>query len=208
MRFLQGVPIKALSEGKQLLAETQWIVGPADLGQNYYARPDYTEVSSLYAALFDTDIPSVKGYKELFDMKAVTKAGTTRNVKYLVICFKDAASGKWKVFSTLDNIDDESALDIEQEITFCRDHLKDTRVTSARENYATYGEWLLRSGRLKEAQAALESAKAASTAKGIDNAPFIDHALIRQINTLHDIQIDAVLEVIAKIVPQAAEGSR
>src|SRR5579863_4226111 len=102
MKFLQGIRLAALPEGKRFLSETQWILGQADRGRNYYFRPEYTEVTSLYAALFDTDVLAVKGYKELFDMKAVTKAGTTRNMKYLVISFKDADSGKWRILSTLD----------------------------------------------------------------------------------------------------------
>src|SRR6266478_5428025 len=57
MRFLQGVRIAQLSEGKRILAETQWILGQADRGANYYSRPEYTEASSLFAGLFDTDIP-------------------------------------------------------------------------------------------------------------------------------------------------------
>jgi hypothetical protein len=79
---------------ERLQIETQWILGQADRGENYYSRPDHTKVTSIYGGLFDTDAPSVKGYKELFDMKAVTKAGTTQHLKYLAISFKDTTSGK------------------------------------------------------------------------------------------------------------------
>src|ERR1019366_7073508 len=78
MRFLQGIKIAELPEGRKLLAETQWIVGEADRGENFYSRPQYTEVTSLYAGLFDTDVPLAKGYKELFAMKGVSVAGATK----------------------------------------------------------------------------------------------------------------------------------
>ena len=196
MKFLQGIRLAALPEGKRLLSETQWILGQADRGRNYYSRPEYTEVASLYAGLFDTDNVAVKGYKELFDMKAVTKAGTTRNVKYLAISFKDADSGKWRILSTLDNVDDESGLDIDYAVEYFKSRLTDTQFTSAKDNYATYGTSLLRSGRIQEAKAALEKAKGASGISGLDVS------LKTNGDPVIDIQIDVLLAVIAKIVPQ------
>jgi hypothetical protein len=197
MKFLQGIRMAALPEGKKLLVETQWILGRADRGKNYYSRPDYTEVTSIYAALFDTDIPSVKGYKELFDMKTVTKAGTTQNLKYLSISFKDTTSDKWKVLSTFDNANDDSGsnLDIDQQIEFFKKNLTDT-FTSARINYATYGEWLLRGGRIKEAKSALE------TAKTVSPTGDMDIRLKSQGDPVRDVQIEVLLMVIAKIAPQ------
>ena len=53
MHFLQGIKIAALPEGKQLLADSQWILGDADRGKNFYSRPNYTEVNSIFASLFE-----------------------------------------------------------------------------------------------------------------------------------------------------------
>lgn len=192
MKFLQGLRIAQLSEGKRLLAETQWILGQADRGANFYSRPYYTEVTSLFASLFDTDVPSVRGFKEMFAMKAVTKGGTTRNLKYLVIAFKDADSGSWKLFSTHDDADGESSVDVERQVEFFKSVLADTRYTSARDHFASYGDWLLRSGRIRAAKLVLEAAKKVSPASGISKVR----------DPIRDIQIDAVLAVIAKIAPQ------
>jgi len=186
MKFLQGLRIISLPEGKKLLAETQWILGPADRGQNFYSRPDYTEVTPIYAALFDTDIPSVKGYRELFDMKAVTEDGAARNLRYLVISFKDTIAGKWKILLAANK-----AVDIDAQVAFFKKNLSDTSF-SAKENYATYGHWLLCDGRIKEARSALETARTAS-GSGPNPDPLVG------------IQINALLEVIARIAPNGSD---
>ena len=192
MRFLQGIKIKALPEGKKLLADTQWVVGAADRGKNFYSRPEYTEVSSLFASLFDTDTPPVRGYKELFDMKAVTQAGGTRNVKFLVIAFKDSSTGAWKVFESSDSSEGESVLDIDAQVAYFKANLGDTKILCPRENYAIYGQWLLADGRLSVARAALRFASTAST---------IDGEGSNHDDPIRDLQIRALLEVIGKIAP-------
>jgi hypothetical protein len=178
MMFLQGVRLAALSEGKQMLQKTQWITGAADRGLNYYFRPDYTEVTSLYASLFDTDFPTVKGYKEYFDMKATTKSGAPFATKYLVIAYKDLKSGEWKViYST-------HGADIDNEVRAFKENLNDTRYSSPKDNYLIYAHWLVRAGHLAEAKAALETAR--EKAGG---------------DSVSDSQIQADLDVIAKITP-------
>jgi hypothetical protein len=195
MRFLQGVRMVALPEGKQMLTDTQWIVGEADRGQNYYSRPDYAEVTPIYATLFDTDIPTVQGYKELLAMKAVTEAGTTRNLKYLIISFKDTSSGKWKVLSAFDNADaggGDSNLDVDHQIAFFKNYLSDPRASSPRDTYATYGTWLLLGGHIMESRAALELAKKMAPTSQTNT----------KIDPIRDIQIDLLLQIIVRIAPQ------
>jgi hypothetical protein len=194
MRFLQGIKIAALPEGKQLLADSQWVLGTADRGKNFYSRPNYTEVNSVFASLFDTDVPNVKGYKELFDMKAQTQGGTTANVKYFVIAFKDVAAGKWKVLGSFDDLGDESAIDIGHQVTYFKDHLTDTRYESLRENYASYGHWLLLEGRIAEARMAFTTAK---TSPDTTDNPVLG---VRHDNdSIRDLQIDAQLMIIGRI---------
>jgi hypothetical protein len=196
MRFLQGIKIAALPEGKQLLADSQWVLGNADRGENFYSRPNYTEVNSIFASLFDTDIPNVKGYKELFDMKAQTHGGTTANVKYLVIAFKDVAAGKWRVLGSFDDLGDESAIDIDHQVAYFKDHLTDTRYESLRENYATYGHWLLLDGRIAEARTAFTTAKASPDTT---DDPVLG---VRHDNdSIRSLQIDVQLMIIDRITP-------
>ena len=190
MRFLQGIRIQALPEGKKLMAETQWVVGAADRGKNFYSRPDYTEITSVFASLFDTDTPPIKGYKELFDMKAVTQSGATRSVKFLVIAYKDATSDAWKVFKSSDNAGDESALDLDRQVDYFKARLGDTRYSCPRENYAIYGQWLFADGRLSEARSALRFASTASTVDGDGR---------NQDDPIRDLQIRTLLVLIDKI---------
>ena len=51
-------------------------------------------------------------------MKAQSQAGTTANVKFLVIAFKDVAAGKWRVLGPFDDLGDESAIDIDHQAGF------------------------------------------------------------------------------------------
>jgi hypothetical protein len=191
MRFLQGIKIALLPEGKQLLAQTQWIVGEADRGQNFYSRPEYTDATSLFAGFFDTDITDVKGYKELFDMKAVTKAGGTKNLKFLVIAYKDAIAGNWKILGSFNN-SDESSMDFDKQVAFWRGYLTKTENSSARENYANYGHWLLLDGRLSDARAALQSASAASIQRSGTGQRDDD-------DSVRDLQIKLLLDAIGRI---------
>lgn len=207
-RFLQGIKLAALPEGKQMLVDTQWILGAADYGQNFYSRPDYTEVNSLYAGLFDTDVPGIKGYKELFDMKAVNKAGTTKNLKFLVIAFKDVDSEKWKVLTALDNDGDESALDLERNAAYFKNRLADTENTSAMENYQTYGQWLLVAGRINEAKTTLAFAKTASPvsslSQSLSQSLGSEYVLEEKIQLEREsLQLDALLDVIEKVTVHA-----
>ena len=199
MKFLQGLRIAGLPEGKTLLAQTQWILGEADRGRNFYSRPDYTEVTPIYAALFDTDLPSVKGYKELFDMKAVSDAGTALNLKYLVISFKDIIAGKWKILRAIDGLNNGSgsAFDMDAQVEAFKKELLDSKhLLSSKENYLYIGGWLLCDGRIKEARSALETAQTAS-----DTGPYSEP------DPIHDIQISALLDVIGRVVPKAV-GNR
>jgi len=194
MHFLQGIKIAALPEGKQLLADSQWIVGKADRGKNFYSRPNYTELNSILASLFDTDFPNVKGYKELFDMKAQTQGGTTANVKFLVIAFKDVAAEKWRILGSFDDLGDGSAIDIDHQAAYFKNHLTDTKYDSPRENYSTYGHWLLLDGRIAEARTVLTTAK---TASDTTNDPVL--GVRHDNNVIRDLQIDVLLTVIDRI---------
>ncbi len=99
-RFLMGIKLIELSEGKQILAETAWFP------QSKY--PVFTDESTLYEAMFPTDNPKIMGYKRLIQAKAVSHARTPLIQKYLLISYKDMRTGMWKVLEFREAVDTES----------------------------------------------------------------------------------------------------
>ena len=201
-KFLNGVKLAELPEGRQLLSETQWITGEADHGKNFYFRPRFTEVTSLFEKLFDTDVPVVQGYERLLDMKAVSEAGTPLLTRYFMVAFKDRRTNKWKVLGTYEN------LDVDHEIAFAGQRLHETSLTSEQDNYLSYGKWLLLAGRTKEARDALTTALNANTSPSLyglltNERTTADASLRRGVEkdaALHRVQIQTLLGVIDAIV--------
>lgn len=185
--FLNGVKLAELSEGRQLLSDTQWITGNADNGENFYLRPRFTEVTPLFEKLFDTDVPGVKGYKRLLDMKAISKGGTPLLIRYFMVAYKDRHTNKWKV---LDTGTDEDA-DVDHQVAYFAQRLHETGFTSEQDNYLSYGHWLLLAGRMKDAREALTTALSASQNITDPSYPRTDKSA-----ALHRLQIQALLGVI------------
>src|SRR5437870_12460487 len=86
-------------------------------------------------------------------MKAVSKAKTPLQIRYLVIAYKDKSSGEWKILSTID--DD---VDVDKNVAYFSSHLSDTKYSSEQDRYLIYAHWLLKAGRIRDA--ATELAKA------------------------------------------------
>jgi hypothetical protein len=189
--FLNGIKLIALPEGREILAETQWITGEADNGQNFYVRPQFTEATTLLEKLFDTDVLGVRGYKRFVDMKAVSKAGTPLQMRYFMIAFKDRHTGKWKVLGS----GTEEAADVEHEIEYAAQHLHDTYTSSEQERYLDYGQWLLLAGHTQAAREALTSAVHAATVSTLGLRLSGQDKYAR----LHQAQIQALLAVIDAI---------
>lgn len=190
--FMRGIKLIDLSEGKQMLRDIQWVNGQADYGQNFYSRPAYSEATVLFQGLFDTDVDGVKGYKRLMELKAISEAKTPLIVRFLVIAFKEKSTGRWKI---LDSGTDDS-VDVEQSVRYFAANLKNTQVTSAQENYLTYGQWLLKAGRVIEARNALRTAAESHAQPDGSSGLFAAKANIIEI---HRAQIKALLDVISRI---------
>jgi hypothetical protein len=182
--FLKGLKLSNLSEGREMLRSVQWITGEADHGQNFYAHPRFTDFSTLFEKLFNSDIHGVQGYKRLLEMKAVSEAGTPLTIQYIMIAFRDRRTNVWKVLGT----GTEDSVDIDRQVAFSAKQLSSTDLPE-QENLLTYGNWLLRAGRISESRAAL--AKALNARADTNDSP--GAARLRQ------IQIQALLTVIERI---------
>jgi hypothetical protein len=190
-KFLQGVKLADLPEGKAMMVETQWITGDADNGQNFYTRPVYTDSKTLYEGMFDTDVPGVRGYKRLMEMDAVSQANTPLKIRFIAIAYQNKSSGEWKVLFT--GTDD--SVDIERQVSFFGSRLTDTQMSSQQENYLDYGNWLFRAGRIMEAKQALLQAQEASPFSADDPDGRIGGKYV----PLFRLQIAVLLQVIDKI---------
>lgn len=188
--FLNGLKLAELPEGREMLWGTQWITGYADYGENFYHRPRFTEVTSLFEKLFDTDVPGVQGYKRLLDMKAVSKVGTPLLTRYFMVAFKDRRTDKWKVLDT----GTEEDADVDHQVMYFGQRLHETDVSSEQDNYLNYGHWLLLAGRTKEARQALTTALSANPKA---TGPFLSYSEVD--DTRHRLQIWTLLDVIDAI---------
>jgi hypothetical protein len=154
--FLKGIKIADLPEGREMLREVQWISGELEIG--LYEKPTFTESTTVFEKLFDTDIPGVQGYKRLVEMTAVSEARTPLLVRYLMIAYKDQQTKKWKVLFTGTGV----RIDIDKMVTDIGNYLQNPS-QSKQFLYEYYGFWLLMAGRPKEAKQALSTSLSAST---------------------------------------------
>jgi tetratricopeptide (TPR) repeat protein len=153
-KYLNAIKLIDLPEGQKMLSETGW-EKPA-----FNEIPVFTEVSTLFEGMFSTDIAGIQGYKRLIQMKAVSVAGTPLLKRYLLICYKDKRSQKWKVLGF------NEGTDIEYWVQKEKQNLNDTeflpRHPSGKSffqyNYRRYGYELLRAGKIDQAMEAFQKA--------------------------------------------------
>jgi hypothetical protein len=195
--FLKGIKIADLPEGREMLREVQWITGELEIG--LYEKPTFTEDTTVFQKLFDTDIPGVQGYKRLVEMTAVSEARTPLLVRYLMIAYKDHQTKKWKVLFTGTG----ARIDIDKMVTEVGNDLQ-TPTHSEQFIYSYYGFWLLMAGRLKEAKQALSTSLSARTTYSdlFDSKPREDDS-----NTTHRQLLEArsLLSVIDSVTGYNAD---
>jgi hypothetical protein len=154
--FLKGIKIADLPEGEEMLRDTQWITGEADVG--LYERPTFTEDTTVFEKLFDTDVPGVQGYKRLLEMTAASEARTPLLVRYLMIAYEDRNTKKWKILFT--GTGDRIAIDRRVSES---GQLLHYAGNSEQFSYMYYGLWLLLAGQIKESRQALTTSLSAKT---------------------------------------------
>jgi hypothetical protein len=193
-KFMAGLKLADLPEGKSMMTQSQWITGEGDYGESVYYRPVYTDAKTLFEGLFETDVAGVRGYKRLMEMDAVSEAKTTLKTRFIAIAYPDKISGEWKVLTT----GDDGSGDVEKNLAYFRTQLTNTEFTSEQANYYSYGFWLLNTGQIRSAKEALLKAKDADPLSKTGRT-MGDSAVIRGGIALKRSQISALLGVIDRV---------
>lgn len=142
-RYLQGIKIVDLPEGKRILNETAWKVGEI---------PVLIDYNTIYEGMFDTDVVGLKGFNRILQVKLQSKAGTELSKRYILVAYKDISSGKWKVF------DFRESADLEYEMNAAKSNIGDTQYIKDQHNYRNYAYWAVLAGKLRVAREAYQKA--------------------------------------------------
>ena len=152
--FLAALKIAEIPEGRKALHDGAWS-SDARILQD---RPIILDTKTLHDGMFDTDVPRVQGFRRLVEVKVQSQANTVLTTRYIVVSYKDRASGKWKVFDMRD-LRGSSA---EHEARAAGRDLNDTQYSKKQNNYRRYAYWLTFDGKI------MEASKAYLTAIGIN----------------------------------------
>lgn len=98
-RFLKALKIIDSPEGKKTLAETRW--------RQTMKFPEYQDVALLSEEMFSTDIPGVKGYKQVAKLAIPREGGRPFVKRYVLIAYEDTKEKAWKIFDFTDVVDGE-----------------------------------------------------------------------------------------------------
>ena len=138
-RFLQGLKIADLLEGKQILSKTAWKLEKLPVLMNH---------ETAFEGMFDSDISGLRGYKRLLQVSLQSKAGTELKKKYILISYKDHTSGTWKVLSFRESADVEFEYNAAKKR---KDEIKSGQRDELQFNYRRYAFWASLGGKLQEA---------------------------------------------------------
>jgi len=93
-RFLKALKSMDTPEGKKTLAETRW--------RQTMKFPQYQDITLLSEEMFSTDIPGVKGYKQVARLAIPREGGRPFVKRYMLIAYEDTKKMTWKVFDFTD----------------------------------------------------------------------------------------------------------
>jgi len=99
-RFLQALKGIDTPDGKKMLAETRW--------RQTMKFPAYQDIKLLSEEMFSTDIPGVKGYKQVVSLLIPREGGRPFVKRYMLIAYEDTKKKIWKIFDFTDVADVEN----------------------------------------------------------------------------------------------------
>jgi len=166
-KFFQGLTLLDLPEGKEMLSGLTF-----EQGAEY---PVISANSTLYENLFKTDIDGVSGYKRLTMIKGTSKAGTSMELRYVLICYKDLTNNQWKIFEFRKSVDTQS------EVSACISDIENPRDTDPRTLYVklrNLAYWQIMDGKISSAfdnlnKALTEAEKSGDKTFVVKNLPIL-----------------------------------
>lgn len=106
-KFLSGVKIIELPEGKKLASETMW---PIRMKVNR-SSPVFNQYVTVYEGTFDTDVSGIQGYKRLVDIEGRSESGTTLTTRFMLILYQNRTDQRWRVITFAKSQDPDKAVD-------------------------------------------------------------------------------------------------
>ena len=147
-RFLKALKHFDSPEGRKTLAETRW--------RQTMKFPEYQAIDTLSEAMFLTDIPGVRGYRQVARLAIPREGGRPLIKRYVLIAYEDAKAKSWKVFDFCE------FADAEQEAGRACDEktLAGSDASTSQGCYVHCSYWLLMEGKIGEAEKAAKKANA------------------------------------------------
>lgn len=102
-KHLKGMSLSDLQEGRDMINETSW--------DAWQKPPLFLKYETLYEKMFDTDIPTIKGYKRLISAQIKPHYGDIATCRYVIVAYPGFQNKKWQVLiiSTSVDLDKEVA---------------------------------------------------------------------------------------------------
>jgi len=139
-QFLNALKIIDSPEGKKTLAETRW--------RQTMKFPEYQDIAILSEEMFSTDIPGVKGYKQVAKLAIPREGGRPFVKRYMLIAYEDTKKKTWKIF------DFTEVADAEREAgRACEEKaLAEGEATTPQGRHMRCSYWLLMGGKIEQAE--------------------------------------------------------
>jgi hypothetical protein len=176
-RFLKALKIIDSPEGKKTLAETRW--------RQTMKFPEYQEVALLHEEMFSTDIPGVKGYKQVAKLAIPREGGRPFVKRYVLIAYEDTKEKTWKVFDFTDVVDTEG----EAERTCEEKALAEGEATACQGRLLRCSYWRMMAGKFEQAK---EMAKKANELYAKNSNPDDE-------SRYYKARADATIDMIARM---------
>jgi hypothetical protein len=139
-RFLKALKHIDSPEGRKTLAETRW--------RSIMKFPNYQDRNVLSEEMLSTDIPGVKGYKQVTALRIPREGGRPFVKKYMLIAYEDTKRQTWKVFDFTEVADAEGAAG-----RACEEKaLAEGEATTPQGRLMRCSYWLVMAGKIQKAE--------------------------------------------------------